>query len=165
MDANTQFMKVYDEFADAIFRHCYFRIFDRERAKELTQETFTKTLEYAARGGKFSNARAFLYKVANNLIIDESRRKKPVSLDKMREENGFDVMSANADSRIIANTEAAGILKIIEKLDPKYRDVVLMKYIDDLTPKEISEITGESENNISVRLHRGLKQIKEIFNE
>ena len=55
------------------------------------------------------------------------------------------------------------MIEVIGWLDEKYRDVVLMRYVDELSPKEISEVVGESENNVSVRIHRGLKQLKEIL--
>ena len=45
-----EFLRAYEEFADAIFRHCYFRISDREVAKDLTQETFTRTWKYIVDG-------------------------------------------------------------------------------------------------------------------
>ena len=84
MYKNTEIMeaftKAYDELSDAIFRHCWFRIGDRERAKDLMQETFTKSWQYISRGEKVDNLKAFLYRVANNLIIDEYRKKKELSL-------------------------------------------------------------------------------------
>lgn len=161
LEKKTAFFKVYDELSDAIFRHCYFRVFDREKAKELMQESFTKTWEKIAAGDIIENPRAFIYKVANNLIIDESRKKKTTSLEAMQEE-GFDV-SFDERGRAEKVMEGKKIIKIAKALDPKYRDVVLFRYIDDLSPKEIAEITGESENNVSVRLHRGLQQLKEIL--
>src|SRR3989338_6887941 len=113
MNANTdmeqQFMKAYDELSDAIFRHCYFRIGDRERAKDLMQDTFTKSWQYINQGTQVSNLRAFLYKVANNLIIDEYRKKKELSLDTMMTDGfdpGFDDRKKNEqdiDSRFVLN--------------------------------------------------------------
>jgi len=70
------FATAYDLYADAIFRHCYFRVNDREKAVDLMQETFMKTWEYLASGKKVTNLRAFLYRSANNLIVDQARRAK-----------------------------------------------------------------------------------------
>jgi len=66
-----QFIDAYDKYSEAIFRHCYYRVFDRERAKDFVQETFCKTWKYIVDGNDIENIRAFLYKTANNLIIDE----------------------------------------------------------------------------------------------
>lgn len=149
-------MQAYEAFSDAIFRHCYFRIFNRERAKELMQETFMRTWKELAGGKSIENLRAFLYRVANNLIIDEARKKKEISLEKMQEE-GFDLAGRDRGQAI----EAGEALLLARRLDSKYRNAVLMRYIDDFSPKEIAEIVGESENTVSVRIHRGLKQLKE----
>ncbi len=156
-----QFLKAYDEFADPIFRHCYFRVFNRERAKDLMQETFTKTWEYLSAGPKVENLRAFLYRVANNLIIDYSRKKKEASLEGMQEE-GFDP-GEDTRGQLINFMEAGEVIKLLEKINPKYRQVIQMRYIDELAPKEIAEAIGETEGNVSVRLHRGLKELREIM--
>lgn len=156
-------MKAYDELSDAIFRHCWFRIGDRERAKDLMQDTFTKSWQYITEGASINNLKPFLYRVANNLIIDEYRKKKEMSLDRLQEQGfdpGFDDRTKN-ESRI----DARFAISTINKLDEKYREVVLMRYIDELSPKEIAEVVGESENNVSVRLHRGIKQLKDIFDK
>ncbi len=162
-DTMEQFLKAYDGLSDAIFRHCYFRIGDRERAKDLMQDTFVKTWQYISQGKKVDNLKSFLYRVANNLIIDEYRKKKESSLDTMMADGfdpGFDDRKKNEQA-----IDAKQVIDTINQLDEKYREVILMRYIDELSPKEIAEITRENENNVSVRLHRGLKQLKEILNE
>lgn len=156
-----QFEKAYDDFSDAIFRHCWFKIGDREKAKDLMQETFTRSWQYIAQGTPVANLKSFLYRVANNLIIDEYRKKKELSLDGLMAEGfepGFDEIKTTEQS-----IDAKLVLNVINQLDDKYREAVLMRYVDELSPKEIAEITGEDENNISVRIHRGLKQLKEIL--
>jgi len=156
-----EFLKAYDENADYIFRHCYLRINDRERARELMQETFLKTWIYISKGEKIQNLKAFLYKVANNLVIDEFKKRKELKLEeitmkKIIGENDF-------KERSHANIEAEDVIKLINSLDPKYQKVVIMRYIDSLSIKEIADILGKTENNISVRLHRALNQIKKIM--
>ncbi|OGN12340.1 MAG: hypothetical protein A3B91_02215 [Candidatus Yanofskybacteria bacterium RIFCSPHIGHO2_02_FULL_41_29] len=157
-----QFTKAYDDLSDAIFRHCWFRIGDRERAKDLMQDTFIKSWQYIKEGTEVNNLKAFLYRVANNLIIDEYRKKKEVSLDNLMAEGfepGLDERSKNE-----AGIDAKLAMSVINKLDDKYRKPILMRYIDELSPREIASILGESENNISVKIHRGLKQLKELLN-
>ncbi|MDP3697721.1 MAG: RNA polymerase sigma factor [Candidatus Taylorbacteria bacterium] len=160
-DIMERFTKAYEELSDAIFRHCWFKIGDREKAKDLMQDTFTKSWQYIAEGATVNNFKSFLYRVANNLIIDEYRKKKELSLDRLQEdgfEPGFDDRHKN-ENRI----DAQFAISAINQLDEKYREVILMRYIDELSPKEIAEITGESENNVSVRLHRGINQLKDIL--
>src|SRR3989338_6519305 len=137
-DIMEQFEKAYDELSDAIFRHCWFRIGDREKAKDLMQDTFTKSWQYISQGTQVKNLRPFLYKVANNLIIDEYRKKKELSLDRLMAdgfEPGFDEIK-NTEQRV----DAKLALSVINQLDEKYREVVLMRYVDELSPKEITEV-------------------------
>lgn len=86
MDTEREFTQAYEEHADALFRHCYFRVSNRERALELTQEAFMKTWDSVAQGKEINNYRAFLFRVLNNLIIDEYRKKKSTSLDALLEQ-------------------------------------------------------------------------------
>lgn len=155
------FIKAYDDYSDAIFRHCYFRVFERERAKELMQETFIKTWEYLQRGKAVDNLKAFLYKVANNIIIDESRKKKAGSLEAMQEQ-GFDPADDTAN-KLVNLMEGKELIRLVNQLDEKYRQPILMKYLDDLSIDEIAEAIGETANNVSVRIHRGLEKIKENY--
>ena len=161
MNLEQEFLKAYDDLADAIFRHCYFRVSDRDKAKDITQDTFTKTWEYIARGGKVESIKAFLYRVANNLIVDEFRKKKELSLERLAD-SGFEPASHD-DNHIITGVEAKEVLKTIEILEPQYREVVIMRHVEGMSVKEIAAIVGESENLVSVRIHRGLIKLRELL--
>lgn len=158
-----EFIKSYDAYADALFRHCYFRLYDREQAKDLVQNTYMKVWEYAASGKEVKNMRAFLYKVAHNLIIDEYRKNKgpTFSIDELKEK-GIEPQDGHFE-RTTNASEVRNLLKIFNKLEPAHREVVIMRYVDELTPKEIAQITGESENAISVRIHRAISKARELI--
>ena len=151
------FLKAYDEHADALFRHCLFKINDKELAKDIVQETFTKTWLYIVKKNKIENIKGFLYKTLNNLIVDEYRKKKILSLDEL-DDKGFDpraddlLLGEEVDGKI-----AMGLLKY---LSDQYREVIFLRFVNGLEIHEIADITGESENNVSVRIHRGLKKLK-----
>lgn len=155
------FLQAYEEYSDPLFRHCFYRVSEREVALDLTQETFVKTWEYVASGKEVGNLRPFLYKVANNLIIDYYRKKKSDSLDALQE-GGFDVQSDDAE-RILVASEGRHALQALGMLEEKYRQVVVMRFVDELTPREIAEIIGESENAVSVRINRSIKKLKELL--
>lgn len=159
--SEAEFISAYDRFADAIFRHCYFRISDRERAKDLVQETFCRTWAYLVKGGEIENLRAFLYRVANNLIIDTYRKKSALSLDELAE-SGFEP-SVDAGERMLKAAEVRRAFSLLSNLDQKSRALVIMRYFDDLGPKEIAKITGETENAVSVRLNRAVGKLRNFF--
>lgn len=156
-----EFMKAYEDLSDAIFKHCYYRVYDRERAKELMQECFTRTWECVAGGKDIKNLKAFIYRVAGNLIIDSSRKKKGLSLDALMEE-GYEPQVASGE-RVEAAAEHGQMISLLDQLDAKHRQVLEMRYLEDLSPKEIAAALGESENVVSVRLHRAIKQLRQYL--
>lgn len=161
-----EFLDFYDKHADAIFRYCFYRVFDYESAKDIVQETFCKTWEYIASGNEVKNIRALVYKIAYNLIVDRSRLERPVESLEGLKENGWEVKDKNnlAD-QIEITLEAQDVAKAIKKLDSIYQEAVVLRYINELRPKEIAEILNESENVVSVRINRGLKQLKDLVNK
>jgi len=160
--AMEEFAKAFDQYHDGIFRHCYFHLFDRERAKELMQETFMKTWEYVSDGKDVDNVQAFLYRVATNLIYNEGRKKKEASLDELQEAGYEPPDEDEAFSRDVIDEER--VVKTLKKIEEPYRSAVAMRYIEGLAPAEIASITGDSANVVSVRIHRGLQQLRDRMN-
>lgn len=156
------FLDGYDKYADEIFRHLSFRVFNRDRVKDLLQETFSRTWEYLTKGREIDNLRAFLYKVANNLIIDEVKKKNSLSLEELSEA-GFQIEDFKKSSQALSfNLEYQEAIKEIKKLDEDYKQVVIMRYVEELSIKEISKILRVSENLVSVRLNRALNKLRQV---
>jgi len=160
---SQEFLDAYQKYAEAIYRHCFFRVYSKSRAEELMQEAFMKTWQYLRDGAQVDNLRAFLYRVANNLIIDASRKKKEESLDALLEES--DAFEPSEDGRLIAEQKTLlhDVLKTMEKLTKEERDILTMRYIDDLDPKDIAVILRITPNNASVRLNRAMHALKRHF--
>jgi len=161
-----RFTRAYDLYADLIFRHCYFRIGDREKGKELMQDAFLKTWEYIAKGNEVEDMRAFLYRTANNLIVDLYRRKskrQEESFEDLREK-GFDVASSErAERETEAGFTSDEVASVLGKIEEPFRSAVIMRYIDGLNPKQIAQSLGESVNVVSVRINRGIKKLKSLL--
>jgi RNA polymerase sigma-70 factor, ECF subfamily len=160
-EKKQEFLKAYDELSDALFQHCYYRVSNREIAKDLIQEAFVKTWEYIVSDKEIKNLKAFLYRVTNNLIIDYYRKKKEISLDNLRED-GFDV-SADDEERVRAGAEVERSLHLLNKLEDKYKEIIILRFVDGLSPTEIGEITGQTENAVSVSTNRALKKFRELL--
>ncbi|OHA24368.1 MAG: hypothetical protein A3H57_03510 [Candidatus Taylorbacteria bacterium RIFCSPLOWO2_02_FULL_43_11] len=154
------FLEAYDTYADVIFRHSLMRLSDRDEAKDVTQETFLRYWKYVSTEGEaVRNVRAFLYHVANNLIIDHWRKKKAESLDDLLEA-GFQVAEREEENTDF-EVEAANVILLFKTFPDRERDTLVLRYVDDLSVKKIAELMGESENAVSVRIHRALKKLKE----
>jgi|ERR1051325_7809710 RNA polymerase sigma-70 factor (ECF subfamily) len=151
----------YEAHSEAIYRHCYFRLFSKERAEEAVQETFMKTWQYLADGKKIENIRAFLYRVASNAIVDEIRRKKEDSLEDLMEksENLPGTSEDSAEHKMLLSQ----VREAIHKLPEDFREIIVMRYIDDLGPSEIAEALGIKPNAASVRINRAIKELKKYL--
>lgn len=162
-ELEQKLLSAYNQYADAIFRHCYFRVSDKGKAEDIMQETFMKTWQQIVRGEDIREMRAFLYRVANNLIIDHYRKKKDESLD-LLQEDGFEPTSDDWKS-IEAGVFGREITELLSRLGDSDRELIVMRYIDDLPVKEIARIIEKSENVISVRIYRALKKLHQFSNE
>ncbi len=162
----ARFLKAFDEYNDALFRHAYLRISNREKAVDVVHDTFTKVWSYIKNGYEIDNFRPFLYKVLNNLIIDEYRRRKELSLDAMLDVEGVDEgsfadLSESTVESLAATIDGRKAFELLEELPDQYREVIIYRFVDQLGPREISELIEESENVVSVRIHRGLKLLRQ----
>jgi RNA polymerase sigma factor (sigma-70 family) len=163
-----RFLKAFDEYGDSLFRHAVYRISDRERAIEIVHDTFTKAWGYIRAGHEIDSYKPFLYKVMNNLIIDEYRRRKEHSLDALLAEEGtdegsFPELHEGGIEELTFTLDAGKASLLIAELPIVYREVLTFRFVDGLGPKEISELIEESENVVSVRIHRALKLLKDMI--
>jgi RNA polymerase sigma-70 factor (ECF subfamily) len=159
-----RFQEIYNAESDAIFRFCLLRTSDHDLALDLTQDTFMRFWDTLCKEKDIKNSRAFLFAVARNLIIDWYRKKKAVSLDEMvTDENGAPAANSilAVDSTVEIDAEAKYLIRRINALDPTYRDVVYLRCVEGLKPKEIATIIGESANVVSVRINRGLNHLRQ----
>jgi RNA polymerase sigma-70 factor (ECF subfamily) len=154
------FLNAYDQYAEALYRHCFFRVFTKARAEELVQEVFLRTWEYMRAGEKIENMRAFLYRVANNLVIDEVRKKKAESLDALIEEDAAAEPSYAGHKEVERNALLRQIYDAMKRLPLEAREILVLRYVDDLDPKDIAEVLGITANNASVRLNRAVELLK-----
>ena len=164
-DQEARFLTAFDEYSDALFRHAAFRLSDRERAIDVVSDTYAKAWTYVRDGHEISNFKPFLYKVLNNLIVDEYRKRREASLDAMFEAEGVDegtfVDLVGDDVESLINTlDGKRAIAALDELPDVYREVIVLRYVDQLRPKEISDLIEESENVVSVRIHRGIALLK-----
>ena len=161
-----QFLRFYTDESDAIFRFCLIRTSDREVALDLSQETFMRLWDTLSNRTEIRNIRAFLFTVARHLVIDWYRKKKPQSLEALAgESEDIDQvipMVDNMQGEIEMNVEGRYLIDKINELPPVYREVVYLRFVEGLPPKEIGEIVGKSVGAVSVSIHRGIEKLREL---
>ncbi len=139
----------------------FFKVNDRSLGEDLVQNTFLKTWAYLVKGGKIETMKAFLYHILNNLIVDEYRKHKTTSLDALVE-NGFDV-SVGDSERLFNTLDGKSASLLIQRLPEKYRNVMRMRYMQTLSLKEMSTITGQTTNTMAVQTHRGMEKLRLLY--
>ncbi len=139
--------------------HAFFKLDDHMLGEDMVQETFIKTWVYLVKGGKINTMKAFL----NHLIIDEYRKRKNkmTSLDTLLE-SGFEP-SVDDSERLFNTLDGKVAILLIQKLPEVYRKVMKMRYVQDLTLREMSLITGQTKNTMAVQVHRGLEKLKLLY--
>lgn len=146
----------------ALNQHSFFKLHDQALGGDLVQETFVKTWTYLVKGGKIEVMKAFLYHVLNNLIVDEYRKRKTVSLDGLLEK-GFEPAAKNTGN-IFDQIDGKDAMELIKQLPEKYGKVIRMRYIQDLSLAEMALLTGQTRNAMAVQVHRGLEKLKQLYN-
>lgn len=149
----------YHELVDQVFRFTYLKTSNREVAEELTSECFLSTITYL-KEYEVENIRAFLFKVARNKVIDHYRRKdRVVYSDEVVQTNE---KGSDADE-VITMQEAKMVAEKIRLLPDDDREVLTLRYLEDLDIKEIAEILGKSQVATRVQIFRALKKARELL--
>lgn len=165
---DKEFEEAFSRYSDELFRFALVKLSSREKALDLTQDAFLRSMEYARKGNDIRDVRAFLYRTLRHLIIDEYRKGKTVSLEAMLEnDEGADQTlpdeSVDALEDAMGRFDGAKVLEALKKLPEPYRETLTLRYNGELSVGEIAEVLEESENVISVRIHRGIRKLKDFF--
>lgn len=143
-----------EEQYDKIFRYCCFKLYDRQLAQDITQETF---LRYYSRNIRLDNSKklAYLYTIARNLCADACRKKPLFSLEDVKETAAPDTTEALIDSLTLRTA--------LEKLPPEERELLFLRYVNELPIAAICKMTHMSRFAIYRRLSKAVRQLKETL--
>lgn len=152
-----EFLAAYDAHADSIFRFAFAKTSDKTLADDIVQETFLRAWDSVVRGAQVRLWKPYVFQIAYRLIIDSYRKRSMESLDKLSEE-GFEAVDEHTD--IPQSAEVGHVRRTIAELPDHYRDVILLRFVEGLSPKDIARVTGLSHNVVSVRIHRGIRELR-----
>lgn len=164
------FIKAYDDFADDLYRFAYFKLGSEEEAKDLVSVIFLKTWNYIQTNSlkDSKTLRALLYKIARNAIIDHYRDKglsSSISLEDAPQALEVPDDSQNQEDLIDQKADLELIREKLMLLKDEYREVIIWRFIEDLSMDEIANITGKKKGNIRVLLHRAITALKELLED
>lgn len=161
---NTEaFAKVYDAYMEKIYRFIFFKISNKQEAEDMTSEVFLKAWEYILEGKDIISLRSFLYAVARNKVIDLYRKRGKNNIINLVEIEQIKDNSADPNKLIDNEMNRKNIFAFLDKLKSEYKEVLLLRYVEDFSISEISEILGKNKGNIRVLVHRALEALREVM--
>jgi len=166
MRFNEEFDVIYIRYSDKVYRYLYFQTRDPYLAEDITAEVFLRTWKNWKKI-KHDFIQALLFKIAKNILIDywrKQKNKKEFSLETSMEE-GFD---PSYDEDLIEKIHKDDSIKDVQKalslLPDNLKEVVILRFMEELSAKEAAEILNTTEGNIRVLQYRALIKLKEVFN-
>lgn len=162
------FAELVDLYKSRIFHLAYRMLGNRQEAEDVVQDTFLRMYEHLSsfdRSRKFST---WLYRIATNLCIDRLRRRRSVySLDADMTEgdnmDGYSVLRSDApgpEEALVLTERQRMVLEAIDALPDKYKTAVALRYYQDLSLQEISEIMQIPVSTVKTRIHRGREYLR-----
>jgi RNA polymerase sigma-70 factor (ECF subfamily) len=157
---------LYDRHRTNIFRYIWSRVGEQRLAEDLTGDVFMRMLaalpDYRATERPF---RAWLYRIAHNLLVDHIRKEKqhasiPLDAIKTRHANGSDPMTA-----LERRSDAQRVHDALSKLDTAQREVIVLRFLCELSPQEVAQILGKTEAAVKSMQHRSLAALRQVLAE
>jgi RNA polymerase sigma-70 factor (ECF subfamily) len=159
---NDAFGQLYERYADKIYNYVYYRTGNVADAEDLTARVFMRAMKhisnYDDRGVPFS---AWLYRIAHNLVANWHRdrsRRKILSLDDVSQWN-FQEEGPESLTQFLEDREA--LLETIRRLPADRQELLILKFVERLSNKEIGDIMDRSEGAIKSLYHRTLLSLRE----
>lgn len=138
----------------AILRYCRWHCESREKAEDLTQETFLRLFKSIHSYDRKKKFRAYLYTIASHLCIDESRKRKTEPLE------NADAL-ADGKNVFVRAEEREEVNRLLEFLNAEQREAVILRYGEQLSYGEIARITGCNMRTVQSRVRNALKIMRE----
>jgi len=163
------FIKAYDLYIDQIYRFVYFKISNAEEANDLTSAIFLKTWNYIQNNSvtDFKTLRALIYKIARTSIIDYYRKNSKMTTVAFEKDGEFgqkEFADEKQDvlKKIEIASDFAAVTEKLPELKDEYREVIILRFINELSINEIAQIINKSKGSVRVLIYRALKALREI---
>lgn len=155
------FGALYDKYLAPIYRFVVLKVGDRHTAEDLTQQVFLSAWQnvrsYKHRGYPFSS---WLYQIARNAVVDHYRTSRvQIELDSVQELAGAADLMGELETKI--DLELAKVK--IRQLPADYQDVIIMRFVEELSPSEVAAALGKSVGAVKVIQHRALNALKKLL--
>lgn len=161
-----------ERYQNDIFRFCLHYLKNVELAKEMAQETFLRIYTARARFEVSRKFKPWMLCIARNLCLNELKRRKMVQMETLEEyasssrEDTGEILRSSEDSPyelLLTQERHRYLLEVLEGLPEESREIVVLRYFQKLSAREIADIVDSTEGAVRTRLHRILKQMRDGF--
>lgn len=170
---NRAFDELLSRNQSKLFSYILFVVRDEDKANDLFQETFVKVITKLHQGryvdsGKFG---AWIMRIAHNVIMDWYREQRSRNLIEPTDENdlsnlsGNEILDSNVENRYVNDQIMVDVKNMMNMLHPTQREVVFMRFYQDLSFKEIAETTGVSINTSLGRMRYAILNLRRMSKE
>lgn len=162
------FAQLVDLYKGRLFHLAYRMLGNRQEAEDVVQDTFLRTYEHLGRYDPAHKFSTWIYRIATNLCIDRLRRRRQIySLDAETTEgdglDGYSMLRSDeptAEQHVMVSERQRIILEALDSLPPKYKSAMALRYYQDLSLQEISEILNIPVATVKTRIHRGREYLR-----
>lgn len=158
--------RLIEQYQHRLLRYLLFLTGNREISEDLFQETWMRVL---LRGAQYNGKARFdtwLFTIARNLVIDLSRKRTAVSLDELSENTDddraieFPINEPSPLDQIQTGEDRAEVNEVLHKLESNSREVLVLRFYEELSLEEIAGVTRAPLSTVKSRLYRGLAALK-----
>jgi len=157
---SLSFGKLYDHYVKPIYRFIAVKVSVRQEAEDLTHEVFLTAWQklpgFTFQGFPFSS---WLYRIARNRVIDHYRTKKQHAVIDEVDEGLLGIIDSH-EAGVDTTLTLAKVYAAMKELGADQQDVLLLRFVDDLSPKEIAEVLDKSEGSVRIIQHRAVEALK-----
>ncbi|MGI2329064.1 RNA polymerase sigma factor [Planococcus sp. YIM B11945] len=157
--------QIYLENSDRVYRYIYLVVRHKETAEDLTQEAFYKAYKNIHTFNNQSSVATWLLKIARNVTYDHLRRKKVVQFFALSSDNDRDLKNPSPEKSTEKKEDAARLHEALNRLKKAYRDVLILRKIDECSIKETAYILGWTEAKVKTMMARALVVLKKELDE
>lgn len=162
--------RLIEQYQYRLYRYLFYLTGNQETAEDLFQETWIRVLERGHQYDGQSKFETWLFSIARHLVIDLSRRKSTQSLNALTavdSDQHFEPEAGGASALdLVASRETgARIQASLGQLPAIYREVLLLRFQEDLRLEEIATVLGTPLPTVKSRLYRGLEVLRALFGE
>lgn len=162
-DRAKQFEKIYDDYIDKIYRFVFLKMDSEESAQDVTAQVFTKGWKKFKSGTHIKNVSAYLYQIARSEVSNYYRGSRKYQIVSVESVQILDMKGTTSavEGKHQISSDIATVKKVLRQLDENSQNVLIWRYLDGYSNKEIAIMLGKSEGAVRVMIHRALAQMKE----